>query len=277
MTDLHCHSTASDGILSPSELVDRAASGGISLLAVADHDCVDGLAPAGARAQERGVRFITALEFSVEWHGGDFHLLGYGIDPASVELLAGLRSLRRIRENRVPVIVERLCAAGLSLTLEEVMAEAAGAVPGKPHVARALVRKGFADDFEQAFDLWLSKEKPGNVPKEKIIPAEAFRLIHEAGGVAVVAHPVTLGLAHPQFHDFLSRYIPEGLAGVEAYAEMHSDDDVLFYLAAASKAGLFVTGGSDFHGDKGERLGCYGSGRMIPDVCGENLLAALGL
>jgi predicted metal-dependent phosphoesterase TrpH len=277
MTDLHCHTTASDGILSPSALIDMAASAGVSLLAVADHDCVDGLFSACERAQECGVRLITALEFSVEWQGGDFHLLGYGIDPENEELLAGLRRLRLIRETRVPVIVDRLCAAGVPLTLEEVMAEAAGAVPGKPHVARALVRKGLADDFAQAFDLWLSKGKPGNVPKEKIPPAEAFKLIHKAGGVAVVAHPVTLGLPRPQFGEFLGRFIPEGLAGIEAYAEMHTDDDVLLYLSAASHAGLFVTGGSDFHGDKNERLGCYGSGRVIPDVCGKNLLAALGL
>lgn len=275
MIDLHSHTTASDGVLAPAALVDRAASESIEILAIADHDTVDGLASASAQARTRGVRFIPSIELSVDWKGGDFHLLGYGLDPANAELLEGLRGLRSIREARIPRIVDRLRDAGLPLDLSDVISEAAGAVPGKPHVARAMVKKGIARDFEHAFDEWLAHGKAGDVPKEKISPAEAFRLLRAAGGVPVIAHPVTLGIGRSQFGDFLDRFISEGLRGVEAYAELHGDDDVAFYLGEAARAGLFVTGGSDFHGDKDERLGCYGHERVIPDVCGTNLLAAL--
>lgn len=276
MIDLHSHTTASDGVLSPAALVDRAASESIELLSVADHDTVGGLASASAQADTRGIRFVPSIELSVEWKGGDFHLLGYGIDASNGELLEGLRALRSIREARIPRIVERLREAGLSLSLDDVLAEAADAVPGKPHVARAMVKKGISRDFEHAFDEWLSHGRAGDVPKEKITPAEAFRLLRAAGGVPVIAHPITLGIDRAQFGDFLERFKPEGLRGVEAYAELHSDGDVAFYLEAAARAGLIATGGSDFHGDKIERLGCYGRDRVIPDVCGVNLLAALG-
>ena len=215
------------------------------------------------------------IEFSVEWRGGDFYFFGYGIDCGNVEFCEGLCCFCLIRENRIFRIVERLQAAGLALSYADVMNEAAGAVPGKPHVARALVRRGFADSFEHAFDVWLSGGKPGDVSKEKISAEEAFRLIRISGGIAVVAHPISLGLDRARFEEFLRRYIGEGLSGVEAYAEMHSDSDILFYREAAANAGLFVTGGSDFHGDKDEKLGCCGHGRVIPDVCGENLLSAL--
>lgn len=275
MIDLHSHTTASDGVLSPASLVARAASESIELLSIADHDTVDGLASAAAQAHDSGIRFIPSIELSVDWKGGDFHLLGYGIDPSNEELLDGLRALRSIREARIPRIVERLRGAGLPLSLDDVLGEAAGAVPGKPHVARAMVKKGLSRDFEHAFSEWLSHGKAGDVPKEKISPSGAFRLLRAAGGIPVIAHPVTLGTDRAQFAAFLERFKAEGLRGVEAYAELHSDDDVAFYLDAASRAGLFVTGGSDFHGDKTERLGCYGHGRVIPDVCGGNLLAAL--
>jgi hypothetical protein len=275
MIDLHCHTTASDGILLPAGLIDKAANEGISLIAVADHDNVDGLAEAASQAQRRGIQFIPCIEFSVQWKGGDFHLLGYGINAGNSELSAAMGRLRTIRENRIPLMVQRLNAAGLDVTLAEVLSEAAGAVPGKPHLARALIRKGIVRDIEEAFELWLGGGKPGDVPKEKLTPAEACSLIRKAGGKAVIAHPRSLRLKGDSFDEFLQKYIPEGIDGVEAYAAMHDDADVAAYISAAQRAGLFVTGGSDYHGDKGETLGMYGKGRVVPESCGENLLSAL--
>jgi hypothetical protein len=266
MIDLHCHTTASDGILTPASLIDRAVLSGVSLISVADHDCIDGIAEAAARAYECGIELIPCVEFSVAWKGGDFHLLGYGVDVMNPALISAFEKLRMIRENRIPLIVSRLAAAGVDIDLSEVESEAKKAIPGKPHVARVLIRKGFVRNFDEAFGVWLGDGKPGDVPKDKLSPEEAFDLIRCAKGTAVMAHPKSLNLPDSgSFETFLQKFIPMGLSGVEVYASMHSDDEVSFYLSAVRKYSLAATGGSDFHGDKDETLGCYGSGRIIPE------------
>ncbi|MGL4368151.1 MAG: PHP domain-containing protein, partial [Spirochaetota bacterium] len=265
MIDLHCHTTASDGVLAPCDLVKKGAAEGLDIIAVADHDTADGIDDALRQGAVSGIRVIPCIELSVEYKKGEFHLLGYGVRRSDPAFGKELSVLREIRENRIPVIIDRLNAAGIGITRDDVLAFSRGAVPGKPHVARALVHKGYAPDFDDAFRRYLASGAPGDVPKKKITPEKAFSLIRSAGGVPVVAHPVSLALRSiDEFDSFLNRYVPCGLAGVEAYASLHSDSDVELYAAAARRFSLCVTGGSDFHGDKDEALGFYGKNRMIP-------------
>lgn len=275
--DLHCHTTASDGILSPASLVRRCVEEKVSVCAIADHDTIAGIYEASQEGKSSGVDIIGACEFSVKSAHGDFHLLGYGIDPGNPRLVSELQRIKSVREKRIPMIVEKLRESGVMIDADEVFAEAKGGAPGKPHVARILVKRGYADDFEIAFTTYLGKGAPGNVPKEKIDPELAFELIRESGGIAVCAHPKSLGISCEDTERYLSRYIPLGLKGIEVYANMHSPEDVLCYIDMTARLGLFTTGGSDFHGDKNESIGFYGQGRPVPESCARSLLDAMGV
>ena len=275
--DLHCHTTASDGILSPSSLVKRCVDEKVSVCAVADHDTLDGITEARIAGDAAGVNVIAACEFSVRCPHGDFHLLGYGLDTGNARLLAELARIKNVRAKRIPMIVEKLRECGVTIDAEEVFREAKGGAPGKPHVARVLVKRGYSVDFESAFKKYLGNGAPGNVPKEKIEPDIAFALIKEAGGVAVCAHPKSLGLSYDDTTSYLNTFIPLGLRGIEAYANMHSPEDVLQFIDMTDRLGLFTTGGSDFHGDKNESIGFYGGGRPVPESCARSLLSAMGV
>jgi predicted metal-dependent phosphoesterase TrpH len=274
-TDLHCHTSASDGLLTPAALIRKALDEGIGIIAIADHDTIEGIGEAVFEGKKTGVKVIPACEFSIDYGPGDFHLLGYGIDCGNIELDRALSRIKTIRENRIPLMVERLAATGIDITAEEVFEEARGGSPGKPHLARVLVRKGFARSFAHAFDAYLGMGKPGDVPKEKIPVESAVSLIKNAGGIAVCAHPVSLELKRDATEHFLKNLFSLGIAGVEAYANMHDDDDVGAIIGMAERIGLIVTGGSDYHGDKGEILGCYGGGRRIPEKCSRDLLSLM--
>jgi predicted metal-dependent phosphoesterase TrpH len=269
--DLHCHTTASDGICAPSDLVKRARTEKLSCIAIADHDTIDGIEPALAEASRCDVSVIPSIEFSVEHKGGDFHLLGYYIDHRNSTILGETERFRKIRERRIPRMVEGLRNAGIDITEDDVLEESSGSSPGKPHVARALMKKGIVANFDEAFERYLSSGKPGDIPKEKISLENAFSCIKEAGGIAVCAHPASLGFTPAETLSFLRKLIPLGLSGLECYSNMHTDNDVREYIAIARALSLVITGGSDFHGDKGEALGEYGKGRTIPSSCLEEL------
>ncbi|HNX59976.1 MAG TPA: PHP domain-containing protein [Spirochaetota bacterium] len=275
--DLHCHTTASDGILSPASLVKRCADEKVSVCAIADHDTIDGIIEARSAGDAAGVHVIAACEFSVRCPHGDFHLLGYGIDTGNARLAAELTRIKNVRAKRIPMIVDKLRECGVTIDAEEVFREAKGGAAGKPHVARVLVKRGYAEDFESAFEKYLGNGAPGNVPKEKIDPDVAFELIKESGGVAVCAHPKSLGLSYDDIAAYLKEFIPLGLRGIEAYANMHSPEDVLMFIDMTDSLGLFTTGGSDFHGDKNEVIGFYGGGRPVPESCARSLLSAMGV
>jgi predicted metal-dependent phosphoesterase TrpH len=277
MVDLHCHTTASDGVLTPANLLSQAVIEGISVMAIADHDTVNGLDEAVQTARKKGICLIPAIELSLAYPNGILHLLGYGIQYEKPDFRDKLIWLKRIREERIIRIVEQLNLAGIELTYGDVQNELSGDAPGKPHVARALVKKGYAPDVSTALQTYLNKGTPGYVIKEKIQPEAAFELITGAGGFPVLAHPKSLNCKSPEEYDqFIQKYMNLGLAGIEVYASIHNDEDVALFGELAKRHKLITTGGSDFHGDNGRRLGYYGECRPIPESCSKPLLQLIG-
>jgi predicted metal-dependent phosphoesterase TrpH len=263
--DLHTHSSASDGLLSPSELVDHAVANGVSALALTDHDTVDGLDEALEHAGRLGLEFIPGVEFSVEYPRGSFHLVGLHVDHAHEELLEALRELKKFRDSRAERIILDLKSCGVDIPLDDVLSEAGGAPIGKPHFARVMVRFGFAANVEEVFLNYLVDGKPGDVKKEKIELSRAIGLIRKAGGIPVLAHPVSLEFASfRELEDMIPGMIEMGLEGIEAYACMHTPEQVDAILDIGRRHGLLVTGGSDFHGDGKVEIGSYGDGRKFP-------------
>ncbi|MDY0188875.1 PHP domain-containing protein [Syntrophus buswellii] len=273
MVDLHCHTTASDGLMTPTDLIRMAAKEGVTVIAIADHDTADGLDEAAREARQEGINFLPAIELSVSYPTGEFHLLGYGIRHHDEDFRDKLAQLKSIREERVLKIVERLNRAGVQLTREDVCHESNGAAPGKPHVARALIKKGYASDIHSALRTYLDKGAPGYVSKEKLSPESAIGLIRSAGGLPVLAHPKSLRCRDYREYEHITQELTDqGIAGIEVYATMHDKQDVKLFGELAKRHHLLVTGGSDFHGDNGGRLGYYGYPRLIPESCSRALL-----
>jgi predicted metal-dependent phosphoesterase TrpH len=272
--DLHCHTTASDGIKTPSQLIDYAISCNVEVLAVTDHDTIVGLAEAVEYASSRDFTLITGIEFSIDYSGGSFHLLGLNIDHNNRTLFDKTLHLQDVRDNRIYHIIEDLARHNIYIPVEDVLLESNGGAVGRPHVARTLVRHGYARDINEIFQKYLVKGKPGYVPKERISLPEAVSLIKGAGGIAVIAHPVSLN-----FRDFgvfesqLRGFIDQGLEGIEVYSSMHKDSEVRRFKELAIRYNLAVTGGSDYHGDKHEALGYYQSDELIPFEIFEPLMS----
>lgn len=249
--DLHAHTTASDGSLTPTELVGKARALGLAALAVTDHDTLGGLRQAQSAAACVGLDLVPGVELSVEDDAGRFHLLGYGFDPENAALADTLITLRRSRAARNALMAEKMAALGLPVTMDDVRAEAGedAQVIARPHFARALIKKGVVESVQEAFDKYLSTGKPLYLPKEVLTPRDAIALIHGAGGVAVMAHPGLVPLDEAALADRVARLAQDdGLDGIEAYYSQHSRADTHRFLALAARLGLLVTGGSDFHG-----------------------------
>lgn len=277
MIDLHCHTTASDGVLTPENLVIRAGNEGVTVLAVADHDTVGGIDEAMTAARQRNICLIPAIELSLDFPTGDFHLLAYNIDHHNQQFINTIQKLKSARDERIIKMVQKLNAINIHLTVEDIMKECDGAVAGKPHMARALIKKGYASDVDSAIRKYLVKGKPAYVPKEKLDIATAFKTLRHVGGVPVLAHPKSMKCADDnELNKTIESFIQCGLAGIEVYASMHDHADVRRYKEIARRHNLFITGGSDFHGDKNERPGYYGQNRPIPTHCADALLEVIG-
>ena len=247
--DLHSHTTHSDGSATPAELLVAAQAAGASAVAITDHDTVAGLNEGRAVAAELGVEFIDGIEISAEYSPGTMHLLGYFIDAASTSFNATLVDLREARERRNPQIAARLQALGLDLAYEEVERLAGNDVVGRPHFARLLVERGYANSIQDAFNHFLGKGAAAYVEKARLSPASSIALIHQAGGVAVLAHPYQLKLASLEETEALIVELAAlGLDGIEAIYSRHSEDERRTYAQMARRHGLLVTGGSDYHG-----------------------------
>jgi predicted metal-dependent phosphoesterase TrpH len=265
MIDLHTHSTVSDGSDSPTRVVDLAADAGCSAVALTDHDRLDGLAEAGARAEQRGVRLVPGCELSCEGGPGTFHLLVYFVDPSEGPLQDELVRLQRIRADRNARLVEVLRSQGIDITLGEVEAEAGGEGVGRPHFAGVLVAKGWAESVQDAFDRFLGKGQPGYVEKERLTAERAMSLAAASGGVPVIAHPLSLGFEGAALENRLRELAAIGLQGVEAVYGRYDPEQRAGLAAMAERVGLCVTGGSDHHGTYKPDL-TVGTGRGDLDV-----------
>jgi predicted metal-dependent phosphoesterase TrpH len=247
--DLHSHTTHSDGSASPTEVVTQAYEQGARAIAITDHDTVTGLAEGCAVAKQYGLEFVNGIEISASYSPGTMHILGYFIDPECEPLLSRLAQLRHARETRNPQIADRLQSLGFDLSYEEVAQVAGNEVVGRPHFARVLVDKGYAESIQDAFDRFLSKGAVAYVAKAQLSPADSIALIHNAGGVAVLAHPYQLKLASLEETNRVIAWLAEiGLDGIEAIYSRHSPEDREMYSEIARRHRLLVTGGSDYHG-----------------------------
>ena len=246
--DLHVHTTASDGLTTPASLARLASERGIFVLAITDHDTVAGIAPAQAAAAEVGVRLIPGVEFSTRASRGQTHILGYGIDPDHPELTRELAALRASRVERGWAMLERLAALGIEIDPSAVEVGDGESSPGRPHIARALVERGYASSVQDAFDRYLSVGRPAFVPRRTLTAERAIELITLAGGIPVLAHPVSV-------HDLdvrLGELVRAGLRGLEAYYGEYDDPTRERLARLAASWNLLITGGSDYHGEGGK-------------------------
>ncbi|MBE0416287.1 MAG: PHP domain-containing protein [Coriobacteriia bacterium] len=243
--DLHVHTAASDGTLSPADVVRRAAAQSLVAVAITDHDSVEGVAEALETAAALGatVSVIPGVELSAVHEGRDVHILGYFVNHTDPDLRTHLADLRTARLNRARTIVEALAAAGYEVSLDEVMDLSDGGAVGRSHVARALVHRGHAADVSDAFRRLLGRGRPFYVPKDVRTPSEVLRVILDATGIPVLAHPGVTGV-----DDLIPALVAEGLAGLEAYHSEHGPEERERYSALAAKLGLLATGGTDYHG-----------------------------
>jgi predicted metal-dependent phosphoesterase TrpH len=243
--DFHLHSTASDGVKSPTWVVERAAANGVRVLALTDHDTTDGLGEAAGAAARLGLRLIPGVEISTEVGKADVHLLGYGFDPGGRRLQEFFRWQREGRLARVEKIVAILREHGMPLETARIFEIAGEATVGRPHVARALVEKGYVASVQEAFDRWLGNGKPADVNREKLDPKDAIAIIHEHGGVVFIAHPTYMG------DDYVEKIrLLRGLGadGIETYYKHYAAETVAFHASLARELGMAASGGSDFHG-----------------------------
>ncbi|AEH44935.1 PHP domain protein [Thermodesulfatator indicus DSM 15286] len=277
IVDLHTHSTASDGTLTPIDLVKEAKNINLIAIALTDHDTVAGLKDAQNMAEKLEIAFVPGVEISVKFQGpGHCHILGYFIDYENSVLKETLASLHEARAKRNILMIEKLKSLGIDISIEELKKMAGGGEIGRPHMAKILVQKGVVKDFDEAFEKYLAKGKPAYVPKARLEAEEAIKIIHQAGGLVSLAHPYYLGLDE----DSLIRYVAElknkGLDAIEAYYTDHDESYTQFCLELAKKFSLLITGGSDFHGEnKPEiKLGIGKGNLRVPEEVYEKLLEA---
>ena len=257
MIDLHLHTTASDGRLSPAQLIGRAAAAGLSILSITDHDTVAGLAEARAAAVSAGLRVVSGIEITCIAADRDVHMLGYFIDEGNGELADFLAAQRLDRVRRVREMGGKLGALGFAIEIEPLLADHSRSV-GRPAIADALVAAGHAQDRNDAFARLLGRGRPAFVPRRGVAPAEVVGVIHRAGGVASMAHPGVIAE-----DALIPALVDAGLDAIEVWHSDHTPEDEARYAGLADRYGLARTGGSDFHGD-GVHRACHLGGVTVP-------------
>jgi predicted metal-dependent phosphoesterase TrpH len=268
--DFHTHSSASDGADAPAELVARARQRGLAVLALTDHDTTFGLPEALAAGRTQQLRVVPGIELSTAVPRGELHILGYGIDPDHAELQQTLAELRSASARRLLDMLDRLRALGMDVPDSAIARDDDARSVGRPHVARAMVARGYASSIRDAFNRFLGDGRPAYVPKDKLAPRAAIRLIRRAGGLAFMAHPGTL----PDFEARLPELMDAGLVGMEAYYGEYDDALRAHLVSVATRLGLLISGGSDYHGEhfkSGRELGAV----TIPVPIIERFLTAL--
>jgi 3',5'-nucleoside bisphosphate phosphatase len=251
LIDLHLHTTASDGRLSSAQLVARASAAGLTTISVTDHDTVAALAEATEVAKGVNIRVVPGIEITAVDDGRDVHMLGYFFDPGSAPLAGVLQQQRALRVSRVREIGAKLAPLGRVVDVESVLLAAAarpGSSVGRPQVARELVRAGYVTSVQEAFDKWLATGRPAFIPRTGPSPAAIVDAIHEAGGIASMAHP---GVTKRD--ELIRPLVERGMDAIEIYHSDHTPEDQTHYRRIAHRYGVLVTGGSDFHGDEARR------------------------
>ncbi len=246
--DLHTHSTASDGTLSPQELVRHAKDMGVQVLALTDHDSTEGIAAAKQEAIAVGITLISGVEVSTNWSGASIHLVGLGVDLECKELQSGLAGLRDLREQRAQEMGRRLEQSGISGAYDGARELAFGKLIGRAHFARFLVEAGHAESVRKVFKRYLKRGKPGYVASSWVALEEAVRWIHAAGGLALIAHPARYPFTNSKMRRLLGEFVEMGGDGLEVVSGSYSRDDVVNMARYAREFNLLASVGSDYHG-----------------------------
>lgn len=241
--DLHVHTTASDGVLTSAQVISMAKRKGLKGLAITDHDTVAGIASAIKAGVAKDIEVIPGVELSTEWDRREVHILGYFLDYRALGVTEFLDKLRYSRERRAWKIIKRLDDLGISVSMARVLEIAGSGSVGRPHIARALVERGYMASIKEAFDKLLGSGCPAYVPREKLSPEEAIQFILHYRGVPVLAHPCYIGS-----FELIEHLVQKGLKGIEVFYPDHDHSAIDQYLALARSFGLIATGGSDFHG-----------------------------
>ena len=271
--DLHVHSTASDGTLTPAQLVEEAKKEGLLAFALTDHDTVDGIAEARDAAKKASVELIPGVELSTEYDGKEIHMVGLFLDETNEELLNHLTHFRDNRDNRNLKMYQLLRERGFDITEEALREMFPDAVLTRAHVARFLLDKGYIKSISEAFEKYIGDDCPCNVPREKISPQEAIALIHHAGGKAVLAHPVLYHMSDGQLRKLIADCADCGLEGIEALYSTYKPEDERYIRRLAAEFNLKLSGGSDFHGSNKPHIQLgSGTGKLsVPYSFLENL------
>lgn len=243
--DLHIHSTASDGRLSPADIVHKAAELGLTIIAIADHDTVDGIAPALLAAKPfPQLKVIPSVEISTDAPSGEVHVLGYFLDYTDRRLRSTLDRSRHSRELRAQRMIAKLGELGIRIEWQRIQKIAGSGAMGRPHIAQAMLEKGYIDSLKEAFAKYIGRGAPAYVEREKVTPREAIELILRANGLPVLAHPLTVN--DPEA--IVIELKTAGLAGLEAYYDGYTADEGKQLVSLAKRHALIATGGSDYHG-----------------------------
>lgn len=259
--DLHLHTTASDGLLSPVELLAQAKNRGVSHLAITDHDTIDGYLVALEESRRLGLQIVPGIEWNTEGPEDELHILGYGFDISDSRLLHLMDKRQQERIQWISEIVERCNRLGMAVTAEECLSLAKGGVPVRTHIAEALVARGYGNTIQGVFDRYLRKGAPAYVPRPAFSAREAIECTHDFGGIAVLAHPGIYS-----FEVQLGSLLDYGLDGIEVYYSRHSAAQMAFWEREARRYHLIRSGGSDFHGFGSRNPYPVGSVPIPPDV-----------
>ncbi len=256
--DLHIHTRASDGDLSPEQILSLARFSGLETIAITDHDTLAGAREA-MNSEHNGLRVIPGVELSIAYDPGTFHILGYFPSfPSEFDPL--LERLQTARNVRLPKIIDKLNSLGINITASEVSEMAQEGQIGRPHIAKVLIRKGHVRDFEDAFSRFLGKGKPAYVEKDRMTSTEAIEAIVRFGGVTVLAHPFTLNLSKDGLREYIGGLARQGLHGIEIFYPEHTRAQRKLYTEIAHEFGLIATGGTDYHGSGHNGMTLGGSG-----------------
>lgn len=246
--DLHTHSSVSDGSMTPEELIYHAKNSGLSAVALTDHDTADGIAKAQEAARKADIEFIPGVEFAAYYKDREIHIVGLFIDASNKAFIDAARQTALDRENRNAAMIEKMRDFGVDITLEALKSEEGQGILTRANFAAALVRRNVVSSIDEAFDKYLDKDKPFYIPRKKLSPKAAIERIHEAEGIAVLAHPLLYHFTESELETCVSTLKTMGIEAIEAYYSRNKMFDTSRMKQLADKYGLLYSGGSDFHG-----------------------------